>query len=66
MKNQELLPVGSVVKIAHQPGEYKVKGYNKDGSYSLYGGASGHGSFRDVFDVKPVSKKRSKALLEEQ
>jgi hypothetical protein len=55
-----------VVKIAHQPGEYKVKGYNKDGSYSLYGGASGHGSFRDVFDVKPVSKKRSKALLEEQ
>ena len=32
MKNQELLPVGSVVKIAHQPGEYKIKGYNKDGS----------------------------------
>ena len=66
MKHQELLPIGSLVKIAHQPGEYKVKGYNKDGSYSLYGGASGHGSFRDVFDVKPVAKKKSKRLIEER
>lgn len=66
MKHQELLPIGSMVKIVHQPGEYKIKGYNKDGSYSLYGGASGHGSFRDVFNVKPVAKKKFKTLIEEQ
>jgi hypothetical protein len=59
--NQERLPVGSLVKIPRQSGEYKIKGYNKDGSYSLYGGISGHGMFRDAHDVKLiVQKKRRK------
>jgi hypothetical protein len=54
--------VGSLVRIHGQSGEFKVKGYNKDGSYCLYGGAVGHGSFRDVVNVRPiVEKKRRKA-----
>jgi hypothetical protein len=58
MTKQELVPVGTLVKIVRQPGEYKVKGYNKDGSYLLYGGISGHGSFRDAFDIKPIKPKK--------
>lgn len=57
----ELFPIGSIVKIPHQSGEYKVKGYNKDGSYALYGGPSGHAGFRDVYVVK-LAKKISKRL----
>lgn len=56
--DQERVPVGTYVKIVRQPGEYKVKGYNKDGSYLLYGGISGHGSFRDAFHIRPVKKRR--------
>lgn len=66
MKHQELLPIGSMVKIAHERGEYKIKGYNKDGSYSLYGGPMGHGSFRDSFNIKLIIKKKSRKLLEER
>lgn len=60
--NADKFPIGSIVKIAHQPGEYKVKGYNKDGSYLLYGGTAGHGSFRDSHNIKLTkqSKKRVK------
>lgn len=58
--NQERVPVGTLVKIVRQPGEYKVKGYNKDGSYLLYGGISGHGSFRDAHDIRPIKQKKTK------
>lgn len=58
--NQERVPVGTPVKIVRQPGEYKVKGYNKDGSYLLYGGISGHGSFRDAYDIRPIKQKKIK------
>lgn len=54
------IPVDTIVKIPRQPGEYKVKGYNKDGSYLLYGGTHGHASFRDAHHVVPVKTKRSK------
>lgn len=60
-KDQERVPVGTPVKIVRQPGEYVVKGYNKDGSYCLYGGTSGHGSFRDVHDIRPIPMKKRKA-----
>lgn len=58
--NQERVPVGTLVKIVRQPGEYKVKGYNKDGSYLLYGGISGHGSFRDAYEIRPIKQKKIK------
>jgi len=62
MTDNDRLPVGSLVRIHGHSGEFKVKGYNKDGSYCLYGGAVGHGSFRDVVNVRPiVEKKRRKA-----
>jgi len=57
-KEKTLVPVGTIVKIFRQPGEYKVKGYNKDGSYLLYGGISGHGSFRDAHRIVPITSKR--------
>ena len=60
METQDLLPIGTPVKIVHQQGEYKIKGYNKDGSYLLYGGISGHGSFRDAFNVRQIKQKKSK------
>jgi hypothetical protein len=63
METNEKVPVGTVVKIIHQQGEYKVKGYNKDGSYLLYGGISGHGSFRDSFDIRPIKEKKSRKAL---
>ena len=59
--SSELFPIGSIVKIAHQSGEYKIVGYNKDGSYSLYGGINGHGGFRDVRNIK-LAKKPSRRL----
>lgn len=59
--NSDKFPIGSVVKIVQQPGEYKVMGYNKDGSYLLYGGTSGHGSYRDSHSIK-LAKKPSKRL----
>jgi hypothetical protein len=57
---QNLVPIGTFVKIVRQPGEYKVKGYNKDGSYLLYGGISGHGSFRDAHDIRPIKAKKQR------
>lgn len=57
-EEQNKIPVDTIVKIFRQPGEYKVKGYNKDGSYLLYGGISGHGSFRDAHHIVPVKSKR--------
>lgn len=57
------LEIGTVVKIINQQGEYKIKGYNKDGSYQLYGGAIGHGSFRDSFNIRPIKTKKSKKAL---
>jgi hypothetical protein len=61
---QERLPVGSLVKIPRQPGEYKIKGYNKDGSYLLYGGMSGHGMFRDSHSVKLIVAKKRRTKVE--
>jgi hypothetical protein len=57
-KEKTLVPVGTIVKIFRQPGEYKVKGYNKDGSYLLYGGVSGYGSFRSAHRIVPITSKR--------
>jgi hypothetical protein len=57
-KEKTIVPVGTIVKIFRQPGEYKVKGYNKDGSYLLYGGVANHGSFRDAHHIVPVKSKR--------
>lgn len=59
-EEQTKIPVGSIVKIRRQPGEYKVVGYNKDGSYQLYGGITGRGSFRDSHDVVITKSKRIK------
>ena len=61
---QEMLPLGSLVKIPRQPGEYKVKGYNKDGSYLLYGGTSGYGMFRDSHSVKLIVAKKRRTKVE--
>lgn len=61
MTDNNRLPIGTPVRIHGQSGEFKIKAYNPDGSYCLYGGAVGHGSFRDVFNVRPiVEKKRRK------
>jgi hypothetical protein len=58
MTDNNLLPIGSIVRIHGQSGEYKVKGYNKDGSYLLYGGTPGHGGFRDSYNIRPVKSKK--------
>lgn len=63
MEAQDMLPIGTSVKILHQQGEYRVKGYNKDGSYLLYGGIAGHGSFRDSFNVRQIKEKKSRKAL---
>jgi hypothetical protein len=60
-KEKNLVPVGTIVKIFRQPGEYKVKGYNKDGSYLLYGGVANHGSFRDAHRIVPIKSKRGES-----
>ena len=61
---QEMLPLGSLVKIPRQPDEYKVKGYNKDGSYLLYGGISGHGMFRDSYNIRLIVPKKRRTKVE--
>lgn len=60
-KEKALIPLGTLVKIFRQPGEYKVKGYNKDGSYLLYGGTPGRGLFRDAHHVVLIKSKRRKS-----
>lgn len=63
-KDKELLPIGTIVKIFGSAGEYKILGYNKDGSYCLYGGQGGYGSFRDTFKVKEIPLKKRKRYKE--
>lgn len=63
-KDKTLLPIGSIVKIVGSTGEYKILGYNKDGSYCLYGGQSGYGTFRDTFHVREIPVKKRKRFKE--
>lgn len=48
-------PIGTPVKVSGVRGDFKVKGYNKDGSLLLYGGMTGHGAFR-AFTTNRVRK----------
>lgn len=41
------IEIGDTVRALHERGTYVVKGFNRDGSISVYGGANGYGSFRD-------------------
>lgn len=58
----EKLEIGVEVRVLNQPGTYKVYGYNKDGSYCLYGGTLTHRAFRDVMPerVRPAKIKKER------
>jgi hypothetical protein len=45
--------IGSWVKVAGiRGGVFKVCGYNRDGSLSLYGGPAGHGASRAIMPTR--------------
>lgn len=58
----ERLEIGAEVRVFNHVGTYKVVGYNRDGSYCLYGGPVGHASFRDfrVDLVRPIKVKKER------
>jgi hypothetical protein len=58
----EQLEIGTEVRVLNQQGTYIIRGYNKDGSYCLYGGTISHRSFRDAMPnrVRPVKAKKVK------
>ena len=41
-------PIGTVVRLKGHKGVFKVMGYGKDGSVTMYGGTAGHGGYRNV------------------
>lgn len=41
------LEIGDTVRVRNERGVFVVKGFNPDGSISVYGGANGYGLFRD-------------------
>lgn len=58
----EQLEIGTAVRIRGRRGQFVIKGYNKDGSYLLYGGKPNYGAFVDARAelVKPIPIKRTK------
>lgn len=58
----ELIEIGTPVRVRGRQGEFTVKGHNKDGSYLLYGGKPNYGMFTDARpeSVKRIPVKRSK------
>lgn len=61
------LAIGTPVRVRGRHGEFVIKGYNKDGSYLLYGGKPNYGAFVDarVELVKPIVPKRKRKQAEE-
>jgi len=59
---EELIAIGTPVRIRGRHGEFVVRGHNKDGSYKLYGGKPNYGAFVDARAelVRPAPKKRSR------
>lgn len=58
----EQLDIGTPVRVRGRHGQFVVKGYNKDGSYLLYGGKPNYGAFVDARAelVKPIPVKRKR------
>lgn len=56
------IAIGTPVRVRGRHGEFVVKGYNKDGSYLLYGGKPNHGAFVDARAelVRAIPTKRRK------
>lgn len=57
-----LIEIGTPVRVRGRHGEFVVKGYNKDGSYKLYGGKANYGAFVDARAelVRPLPRKRQR------
>ena len=55
------------MRVRGRHGEFVIKGYNKDGSYLLYGGKPNYGAFVDARTelVKPIVPKRKRKRGEE-